>query len=361
MTESPRYKPLTALTRGMALLLLMAWSSTGGFARDRDASAETDDTAVPGTVSFLTVRNRTDSDEADEYFGGERGPLQAGQCRLRTTPLASMKFIAENIPFYIPDEIVELEAVHELPLAGFWKTMQGGGAGHAPLLYVHGFYISFERGCKRAALFQGNLDLAGRLVLFSWPSDGVIINYTQDEADLYWSVKPLRETLLDMVGRFGAGKLDVVGHSLGARGVFLALVQLAEQGVGHTPLFNQLILIAPDIDTGIFRQYLDAIRPLVKRLTVYVSANDNPLAISRQLHGHPRLGEAGSQLDGLTGVEIIDVSEIPVRYISGHVYHLYHEVVRADLDQLINRNLAAAKRSALKQIRPGYWQLQVDD
>ena len=93
-------------------------------------------------------------------------------------------------------------------------------------------------------------------------------------------------------------------------------------------------------------------------MTVYVSANDSPLALSRQVHGYPRLGEQGEHLEGLTGIEIIDLSDIPRRAPSGHVYHLYQSLVTEDLDQLINENRPAAQRRNLKQVSGYQWRLQ---
>ena len=74
--------------------------------------------------------------------------------------------------------------------------------------------------------------------------------------------------------------------------------------------------------------------------------------------GCSRLGEAGPHLQGLTGVEIIDVSDIPVRYPSGHVYHLYHKLVVSDLTQLLNNGKSASQRSNLEQTGKNYWRLQ---
>lgn len=310
------------------------------------------------TVPFVTLRNKTGSEEAAEYFGGERDALQAGICKLARTQLNSLKTIAEKAPFHIPDEIVRLEAITELPVDDFWRRLEDASNGHAPVLYMHGFYISFERGCRRALILKESLGLEGKFALFSWPSDGAITNYTHDEADLYWSVDPLRQVLTDMMNRFGKGKVNIVAHSLGTRGVMLALVLLAHAQHDSEPLFNQVVLIAPDIDVGIFRQYLPVIRPLVRNMTVYVSANDSPLALSRQVHGHPRLGEQGEHLEGLTGIEIIDLSDVPRRAPSGHVYHLYQSLVTEDLDQLINENRPAAQRRNLKQVSASLWRLQ---
>ena len=78
----------------------------------------------------------------------------------------------------------------------------------------------------------------------------------------------------------------------------------------------------------------------------------------RQVHGHPRLGQAGEHLEGLNGVEIIDLSDIPIRVPSGHVYHLYQSIVTEDLVQLINENQPAARRTSLKQVGENQWRLQ---
>lgn len=310
------------------------------------------------TVPFITLRNKTGSSKATEYFGNERNGVHAGYCDLSRTPLEALKPIAEKAPFYVPDDIVELDTVRELSLEDFWRDREGAMDGRRPVLYTHGYYISFERGCKRASLFQDSLGLTGRFLLFSWPSDGAILNYTRDESDLYWSVAPLAETLTDMIGRFGAGNFDIAAHSLGTRAVILALVQMANGERGNTPLVNQLVLLAPDIDAGVFKQHLPRIRPLVRRITIYVSDNDTPLTFSRQLHGYPRLGESGSHLENLTGLEIIDVSEIPVRYPSGHLYHLYNNIVINDLAQLLNGGKPASQRSNLKRTSENHWRLQ---
>ena len=314
-------------------------------------------TTISQSVPFLTLRNKTGDEEVAKYFGGERGSLTVGTCELSRKPINSLKSIAEKAPFYIPDEVVKLNSISESSIEDFWRALQQSSGDQPPTLYMHGFYISFERGCKRASLLKQSLGLKGRFLLFSWPSAGAILDYTQDEADLYWSVAPLRGVLDDMLGRFGAGNVNLVSHSLGTRGVMLALVLLA-QSQPEAPLFNQVVFVAPDIDAGIFEQYLPMIRPLARNMTVYVSSNDSPLALSQQVHGQPRLGEAGDHLQDLSGVEIIDVSHIPIRVPSGHVYHLYQNSVAEDMVQLLHHNLPAAQRENLKQIGENLWRLK---
>jgi len=361
MRTNPYLPPALPTILFVSLTVVFLVSASGETPPDATESATaitTADDDLLRTVPFITLRNRTGSDKATEYFGGERSMLLAGYCELLRTPINSLKPIAAKAPFYIPDEIVELDAVRESSLEDFWRAMQSTTNGQAPVLYMHGFHISFERGCRRASMLKQSLGLKGRFVLFSWPSDGAITNYTHDEADLYWSVAPLRGVLDEMIERFGTGKANIVAHSLGTRGVMLALVLLAQAQQGDTPLLNQVVLIAPDIDIGIFRQYLPMIRPLARNMTVYVSSNDSPLALSRKVHGYPRLGEAGDHLHGLTGLEIIDLSDIPIRAPSGHVYHLYQDIVVADLVQLISENKPAAQRRNLERVSDNRWRLR---
>jgi hypothetical protein len=60
----------------------------------------------------------------------------------------------------------------------------------------------------------------------------------------------------------------------------------------------------------------------------------------------------------MTSIDIIDMSDIPVRYPSGHVYHLYHNSAVADLSALLKDGKHASQRSNLKQIGENIWSLQ---
>ena len=110
--------------------------------------------------------------------------------------------------------------------------------------------------------------LAPRFVLFSWPSHGQALSYTRDESNLYWSVALLTKTLADMISRSGPGTVDVLAHSLGSRAVFLALTRLLSTEHNEKPLFDRIVLLAPDIDAGLFQQYLPDIVTLARSITV---------------------------------------------------------------------------------------------
>jgi esterase/lipase superfamily enzyme len=363
---------LTALVLGSSGLftatLITGAHGLGEDARDSSvipsaiAAEESSENIVRRKVPFITVRNRTGSTSVEEYFGNERNSVVTGYCNISWTPNAMLKSIASNIPFYVPTGKLNLESIDEVDEKSFWK-ISTNGENHS-LLYVHGYNTGFEKGCGQAALFKEKLSKETRFLFFSWPSDDAVANYMHDEADIYWSVVHIENTLERMINQFGIGRSDVVGHSMGSRGILLALIRMSKSYSDRLPLINNLVLVAPDVDVGIFRQCLDRLRPLARRISIYVSDNDSALLLSQELHGYPRLGMTGPQLHSLDGIEIIDLSATGRSSASGHVYHLYNKDAANDLYMLINENVMASKRSGLKKDSksgPNYWKLSLPE
>ena len=211
-------------------------------------------------------------------------------------------------------------------------------------------------------MFQQALDLQDRLLLFSWPAGGNALKYTWDESDLHWSIVYIARLLEELIARRGKGKIDVVAHSLGARGAFLALSQMADRRPDSL-LINEMVLIAPDIDTDIFGQKVSALRLAAKRITVYVSENDKALKLSQEVHGYPRLGQAGENLRVMKGIETIDISQMSTQRISGHLYHLFNPLVMADIKRLLHSGEHPDQRPSLQshnQYDLPYWQMIPD-
>jgi esterase/lipase superfamily enzyme len=310
-------------------------------------------------VPFLTLRNRTGSDNPGLVYGDERSVLRAGGCRVRELDFGGLSPLADSAPAYIREEFLRINQVTEQGTADVMDGLRNTGAGRGPAIYVHGYYISFEKGCKRAVLLQENANLTGRFLWFSWPSDGGLAYYTHDEADLYWSVPDMADTIIEADRRFGTGAVDVIGHSLGARGVVRALYDVANRKPDIR--LGEVVLLAPDMDFAIFQRLLPRIAPIARNITVYTTTGDLPLALSAQLHGYPRLGEAGNDVATLAGVEVIDLSDLPNASPTGHLYHIYSEDVGDDLDQLLNDGLTAAARRNLVQTGPNTWTMRPDD
>ncbi|TCM73369.1 alpha/beta hydrolase [Rhodovulum steppense] len=317
------------------------------------SSAQTD--LADAQVPFLTVRNATGTDDPADRFGGERSDLSAGRCRVREVDLQGLSPLADAVPAFLREEFLRVDDVARSDAVSILDDLEATATA-APAIYVHGYYISFEKGCRRAVLFQENARLSGRFLWFSWPSDGSLALYTHDEADLYWSVPDLADSIIELDRRFGSGVVDVVGHSLGARGVVLALYEVANRRPDIR--LDEIVLLAPDMDFAIFQRMLPRISPIAENITVYVTTGDRPLAVSAQLHGYPRLGEAGNAVETLAGVDVIDLSDLPADSPTGHLYHIYSDEVGDDLDQLLNGGLHAAERRNLVQTGSNMWSLR---
>lgn len=316
-------------------------------------------------ISFVTLRNKKENNSSSDIFGGERGQLQTGTCTVSFSPVWGLEELANSAPFYIPDEKIVITDISASPVDKLFsriETFTGKDDGNI-VVYIHGYNIDFEKGCRHSAVLQRSLGLHDQLLLFSWPADGNMLKYTRDEADLVWSVPYMADFFEDLVGKSGYGRTNIVAHSLGARGAVQALTRLAYQKHDR-PLLDELVLIAPDIDTDIFRHDLPLLKQVVNRITIYVSENDKALKLSREVHGYPRLGEAGDALTVFEGVDTIDISLLSLQRLSGHVYHLSNKEVIDDLELLMHSKYPADKRPRLEKInRNGavYWQLLPDE
>lgn len=338
-----------------ALLAVALLMHTATAARAQAEGAATDG-AAQHRVPFLTNRDRTGHRDPSRFFGDERGVLDAGYCDVSERRLEMMTSVADAVPFRVPEEILRVADVKTAPVDDLLTALAESSGDAAPLLYTHGFYIDFEKGCRRAAVLQENARQDGRFLWFSWPSDGSLFNYTHDEADLYWSVLDLSETIIAMEQRFGPERVNLAGHSLGGRGMVLAIHDVAAQRPDVR--LGDVVLLAPDMDFGVFARLLPRIRPVVRSITIYVADGDRPLGLSESIHGYPRLGQSGNDVSLLEGVEVIDLSDLQVRSPTGHLYHVYNVEVGADMDQLLNQHLPAAERQNMLQVGPNLWRLQ---
>jgi pimeloyl-ACP methyl ester carboxylesterase len=305
-------------------------------------------------VPYLTLRDRLEDSSADGFYGNERSTLKAGRCIIDQMSLDFLSKVADLAPFRIPEEILSLDRIEETTRGRLLDDLKVN-APDDPLLYIHGYYNDFDKGCRRATVFKENIGLENRFLWFSWPSDGTLLNYGRDEVNMYWSVPDLADIIADLHDRFGSGNVDLAGHSLGGRGLTLALYEIA--GTRPDLRFGEIVLLAPDLDFEVFSKLLPRIRPLARNITVYTSASDKALAVSEQVHGYPRLGSSGNNTTSLAGVEVIDTSDLPVRSANGHLYHIYNKEVGHDLNQLLNDGKTAAARRNLEQVGSNLWRL----
>lgn len=165
------------------------------------------------------------------------------------------------------------------------------------LLYVHGYREKLQTTARDAVQIGAMSNFDGPIIHYSWPSQGNLLSYAVDETNMYWDQRNFRNFLTKLARAEWVKEIVIVSHSLGAR-----LVTPAVEYVDRTSTnadssnISNIILAAPDVDREDFERDIAeevlAARRVNndRRVTVYASLNDRALAVSRAVHGYPRLG-----------------------------------------------------------------------
>ena len=177
------------------------------------------------------------------------------------------------------------------------------------LVFIHGYNNGFDGALYRTAQIAYDIDFDGIPMLYSWPSGGGYTSYAYDRESSVQS-EPHMRTFLDLAVReSGAKSVNIVAHSMGNLPLLQVLKDL-KRSLPPGVQLNQIVLAAPDVDRDIFTNLAAEITGIARGITLYASANDNALMVSRQVAGGvPRAGEV--PLEGplvLAGIDTIDVT-----------------------------------------------------
>ncbi|MDA7874082.1 alpha/beta hydrolase [Rhodopirellula sp.] len=229
------------------------------------------------------------------------------------------------------------------------------------LVFIHGYNVSFEAALLRTAQLAVDLPFEGAPICYSWPSQATLTGYPIDANNADWTVPHLKEFLLDLATESGADSINVIAHSMGNRAMTAAIRQISQQhNAADKPLFDRIVLAAPDIDADYFRR--DAAPALVQvanHVTLYASSDDQALIASRKVNGYPRAGDSGTDIVIAPGIETVDVSGTDLSLL-GHSYYGDNETMLRELYDVLRARLPATQRTSLIQRNAGpmtYWQL----
>jgi esterase/lipase superfamily enzyme len=165
------------------------------------------------------------------------------------------------------------------------------------LLYVHGYRETFPSTAKDTVQMAALTQFDGPIIQYSWPSQGQLLSYAVDETNMYWDERNFRNFLTKLARAEWVKEIVIVSHSLGAR-LIIPAVEYVDRTSTNADSSNisNIILASPDVDREDFeRDIAEEVLALRRvnndrRITVYASLNDKALAVSRAVHGYPRLG-----------------------------------------------------------------------
>ncbi|SDP89413.1 Esterase/lipase superfamily enzyme [Phyllobacterium sp. YR620] len=186
------------------------------------------------------------------------------------------------------------------------------------LIFVHGFNTRFEDSVFRFAQIVHDSRAEVTPVLFSWPSRGALLDYNYDRESTNFSRSELVYVIQQAVKSPDVSEITIVGHSMGSWPVMEALRDISMQNKRISPKITDVILASPDLDIDVFRKQLTDIGQERPHISIFVSANDRALRLSRLISGQvTRVGGVDltepaykAQLEKATGITVYDLTQL---------------------------------------------------
>ncbi|XZE32651.1 alpha/beta hydrolase [Pirellulaceae bacterium SH501] len=308
---------------------------------------------LDGSAWFLESPTLYSGDYADE--------VKFGVCQV-TIPETHVPGQLESPSLFLrfevksdPSKHIVLAKTEQLERDEFFKKLHANmdQTGKNLLVFIHGYNVSFEDAARRTAQMAVDLQFQGAPVFYSWPSHNDWYRYPDDALNIQASVGQIRAFLEQLARDSGAEAIHLVAHSMGNVGLTQALAKLEGEG----PMFHQVILAAPDIDAGVFKEQIaPRITSKAKRVTLYTSQTDLALLASRYFNQGHRVGDSSQGVVVFPGIETIDATSIDSSLL-GHSYYGSSVNVLEDIANLL-KDLPITNRNYLEMQpnqTPPYW------
>ena len=211
------------------------------------------------------------------------------------------------------------------------------------LLFIHGFWNSFESGCLRAAQLGFDLKVSGQTFYFSWPSAGRALRYTYDQATVQAALPHFESFMSVVLAAVREETLCIVAHSMGNR---LLCSWIASNRKVLSRKIENVVFTAADVDTDVFIQQTSELARATDRATIYTSQGDIPLALSKYVNGQSRIGKSPPVFVG-SGIDTVDVRGLDL-FSLGHDYFGTARDLLHDMNLLFQYSQPATKRLNLR-------------
>jgi esterase/lipase superfamily enzyme len=220
---------------------------------------------------------------------------------------------------------------------------------HSMLVYIHGYYVTFEEAAIRAAQIGFDLKASAITAFYSWPSQGTLDGYGADYDMIQSSEEGLSQFLVKMAKDSKANRVHIVAHSMGNQGLLRALYRsTAQAAITAGVRFGQIFLAAPDVDVDLFRQLANIYPRVAERTTMYVSGKDKALGFSSWLRKErPRAGYT-PPITTVDGIDTVEATGIDITML-GHSYFAEAAGILYDMNNLLVRNAPPELRIRLSK------------
>ncbi len=310
---------------------------------------------------YVQYGNSVRNDEAAPY---ERGFVEVSIPKARKLgevnlpELTKLELVVDRTKHF---QLVSVQPVTESD--DFYADMQqtiSASTGKELFVFVHGFHNTFQDAAYRTAQIAHDINFEGAPIFFSWTSQGSLLDYMTDAENVKPTANHLRRFLEELHDESGAERIHLIAHSMGSRALTMALQDL-QAPYRDADTINEVVFAAPDVRKSTFIDRIRQFPETIERVTLYASAYDSALQVSRAIQGgqdeeYQRAGETKPTPVVTERLQTIDVSFVTV----GHSYISDSPYVLNDLRELLlnNRSLEPAGKTFIPTPDGGYWILQ---
>jgi esterase/lipase superfamily enzyme len=358
------------------------------------------------SILYATLREPAGEDDRQHFYKNERGTsLRAGMARVEvgrktmTWEEARRVSLAKNRVGSYPLRVTEakeigileasifapreIQAEEEIAIDRFAEEVNDRLAkSHKKdvYVYVHGYRVAFENPLLVASELWHFLGYEGTMIAFSWPSTPSKWAYYADAETAAWSARGFRRFLAILAEETEAERIHIVAYSAGTRMVSRALDQIAlmYQDETHEEIFakrrlGEVLLVGSDVDRQLIAAYIeDGFLDVPERMTIYLSAADRALGVSRwllggadrvgQSWGEEGPGEVASEmlweLDRLTVVDVTGAEAYSAG--NGHAYFRKSPWVSSDVLMILGHHLTPDERGLVREESSAIWRFPPD-
>ncbi len=242
-------------------------------------------------------------------------------------------------------------------------------------IYVHGYKTVFENPLLVSSEFWQYMNNDGVFIAYAWPATPKRLAYFKDVETAQLSGHNLRLFIEYLAKNTEAERIHIIGYSAGTRVVITATQQLAlkyydqpQQKIKQELRIGNIILAASDYDPRVFAAAIGhELLNIPEMMTVYMSASDDALGLSRFLFGEGRLGQfidkSASMADHTKSffnknkkLYFINASTAKKAAIgNGHGYYFSSPWVSSDLLLILRYGLKPGLRGLIKPEGKLHW------
>jgi esterase/lipase superfamily enzyme/predicted acylesterase/phospholipase RssA len=286
------------------------------------------------SLIFATDRRDDKASDFEVRFGSARDQLQFG--------VANIEVAGANPGSASADAIVAIRSASVVSSAEIaLQSLALNTRSNEATVFIHGYNTRMVDALRIAGRLFYDLNLGSIPVLFSWPSDGIAINYFMDEESSRYAGRDFVE-LIELLRKQGISKNNVIAYGMGAQTLLEGLRNLRSRA--QEPQLDQVIFFVPDVDESLFAQVVQETSGVAQRITLYVNPDDLALRMSQIIRRSKRAGLATRVMNG---VDTVVISERESTLFGGGTLLTRPSIVR-DLSEVLSGRATPARRSLVE-------------